>query len=119
MAALATSVTVPLPQPFIDPKFVVCFFTLSHKSPLSFQTEKISRLTCRSQVPPEIEDAVRNVLDDDGKRHHKGAKCIVKWIQSLESGRVESALDYLINAKAHKRFARFFTDGPTDVQVGH
>lgn len=119
MAALATSATVPLPQPLIDTKFVVRFFTLSHKSPPSFQAEKISRLTGRSQVPREIEDAVRNVLDDDGKRHHKGAKCIVKWIQSLESGRVESALDYLIHTKAHERFARFFTHGPTDVQVGY
>ena len=62
---------------------------------------------------------MRNVLGDDGKRHLKGAKCIVKWIQSLESGRVEHALDYLITAKADERFARFFTDGPTDVQVGY
>lgn len=62
---------------------------------------------------------MRNVLDDDGKRHLKGAKSIVKWIQSLESGRVERALDYLITAKAHEQFARFFTYGPTDVQVGY
>jgi hypothetical protein len=71
------------------------------------------------QVPAEIEDAVRNVLGDDGKRHLKGAQCIVKWIQSLEAGRVEHALDYLIHAKADERFARFFTDGPTEVQVGY
>ena len=70
-------------------------------------------------MPVEIEDAVRNVLGDDGKRHLKGAKCIVKWIQSLESGRVEHALDYLITTKADERFARFFTDGPIDVQVGY
>jgi len=69
-------------------------------------------------VPVEIEDAVRNVLGDNGKRHLKGAKCIVNWIQSLESGRVERALNYLITAKADERFARFFIDGPTDVQVG-
>lgn len=61
---------------------------------------------------------MRNVLGDDGKCHLKGAKCIVKWIQSLDSGRVEHALDYLITAKTDERFARFFTDGPTDVQVG-
>jgi hypothetical protein len=87
-----------------------------------FQAEKIPRLASgllSSQVPLEIEDAVRNVLNDDGKRHLKGAKCIVKWVQSLESGRVERALDYLITAKADERFARFFTDGPTEFQVGY
>ena len=62
---------------------------------------------------------MRNVLDDDGKRHLKGAKSIVKWIQSLESGHVERVLDYLITTKARERFAYFFTDGPTDVQVGY
>ena len=70
-------------------------------------------------MPPEIEDAVRNVLGDDGKCHLKGAKCIVSCIQSLESGRVEDVLDYLITTKADERFARFFIDGPTEVQVGH
>jgi hypothetical protein len=70
-------------------------------------------------VPPEVEDAVRNVLCDDRKRHLNGAKCIVKWIQSLESGRVERALDYLIIAKVDERFARFFTEGPTEVQVSY
>ena len=119
MAVLATSAAVSLPQPLIDTKFVVRFFTLSHKSRLLFQAEKIPRLTCHSQVPPEIKEAVRNVLDDDGKRHLKGAKTIVKWIQSLESGRVECALDYLITAQAHVQFARFFANGPIEVQVGY
>ena len=68
-------------------------------------------------MPLEIEDAVRNVLGNDRRRHLKAAKCIVNWIQSLESGRVERALDYLITAKADEQFARFFTDGPTEVQV--
>ena len=70
-------------------------------------------------MPPEIEDAVRNVLGDDGKCHLKGAKCIVSWIQSLESGRVEGVLDYLITTKADERFARFFKDGPTEIQVDY
>lgn len=70
-------------------------------------------------MPPEIEDAARNVLGDDGKRNINGAKCIVKWIQSLEAGRVECALDYLITAKLVKQFARFFADGPTEIQVGY
>lgn len=92
---------------------------LCHNFRRWFQAEKIPRLTCHLQVPPEIEDAVRNVLCDDGRRHLKGAKCIVSWIQSLESGHVESVLDYLITTKADERIARFFTDGPTEVQVGY
>ena len=56
------------------------------------------------------------MLGDDGKRHLKGIKCIVNWIQSLESRRVERALDNLITPKAHERF---FADGPTDIQVGY
>ena len=51
--------------------------------------------------------------------HLTGTKGLVKWIQSLESGRVECALDYLIISNAHEQFSRFFTDGPMDVQVGY
>ena len=119
MAALATSATVLSPQSVFDPKFVVRFSRSLMNPRRRFNPRKSPRLTAPLQVPLEIQDAVRNVLDDDGKRHHRGAKCIVKWIQSLESGRVERALDYLIHAKAHERFARFLTDGPTDVQVGY
>ena len=70
-------------------------------------------------MPLEIEDAARDVLLNDERRNLKGAKCIVRWIQSLESGRVEPALDYLITAKLDARFAHFFANGPTEVQVGH
>ena len=56
------------------------------------------------------------MLGDDGKRHLKGVKCIVNWIQSLESERVERALDNLITTNTHERFS---TDGPTDIQVGY
>ena len=82
-------------------------------------TTDIWLISLRCQVPLEIEDAARDALGNDGKRNLKGAKCIVKWIQSLESGRVEPALDYLITSKLDARFAHFFENGSTEVQVGH